>query len=126
MENTLSEILEWKDVERYPMYKMSSTGAVMNKRALNIFKHFIPKETKAPSVTLYRAKVGEVLTVQELLDEHFPGAKLAEPRYKKHKTYAKKSEESVDLFLDDEEVIPHHKFDPMWDSICDSFFCSYW
>ena len=109
MANTLSELGEWKDVECYPMYQISSTGAVMNKRTLKILKHYLPKETKVPSVTLYRAKVGEVLSVQELLDEHFPGAKLAEAQHaKKYKTCSKKSEDTVDLFLED------------------YFFCSYW
>ena len=87
------------------MYKISSTGAVMNKRTLKILKHFLYEtplmKCKAPCVTLYRAKVGMVLPVQELLDEHFPGAKMLEPTYKRHKTYAKKGEESVDLFLED-------------------------
>ena len=101
MENTLCELGDWKDVECYPMYKISSTGAVMNKRTLEILKHYLPKETKVPSVTLYRCKLGEVLSVQELLDEHFPGAKMLEPTYKRHKTHAKKGEESVDLFLED-------------------------
>ena len=101
MANTLSELGEWRDVQCYPMYKISSTGAVMNKRTPKILKHYLPKETNVPSVTLFRGKVGEVLTVQEVLDEHFPGAKLAEPHYKKHKTYAKKLDDSDDLFLED-------------------------
>ena len=61
MANTLSELGEWKDVQFYPMYKISSTGAVMNKRTLKILKHNLPKETRAPSVTLYRCKLGEVV-----------------------------------------------------------------
>ena len=106
MENTLSELGEWKDVECYPMYKISSTGAVMNKRTLKILKHFLYQtplmKCKVPCVTLYRAKVGEVLPAQELLDEHFPGAKLAEAQHaKKYKTCIKKSDDSVDLFLED-------------------------
>ena len=102
MENTLSEPGEWKDVECYPMYKISSTGTVMSKRALRILKHYLPKETNVPSVTLYRCKLGEVLSVQGLLDEHWPGAKLAEAqRAKKYKTCIKKSDDTVDLFLED-------------------------
>ena len=102
MANTLSELGEWKDVQCYPMYKIRSTGAVMNKPTLKILKHYLPKDTKVPSVTLYRCKLGEVLSVQELLDEHWPGAKLAEaPRAKKYKTCIKKSDDSVDLFLED-------------------------
>ena len=102
MANTLSELGEWKDVQCYPMYKISSTGAVMNKRTLKILKHYLPKDTKVPSVTLYRCKLGEVLPVQELLNEHFPGAKLAEAQHaKKYKTCIKKSDDSVDLFLED-------------------------
>ena len=113
MANTLSELGEWKDVQCYPMYKISSTGAVMNKRTLKILKHYLPKETNVPSVTLYRCKVGEVLTVQELLDEHFPGAKLAEAQYaKKYKTCTKKSDDSDD-FLDDDVLVPADKFDPI-------------
>ena len=102
MANTLSELGEWKDVECYPMHKISSAVAVMNKRTLKILKHFLPKETNEPSVTLYRCKLGEVLAVQGLLNEHFPGAKLAVAQYaKRYKTGTKKSEDTGDLFLED-------------------------
>ncbi len=100
----LSELGEWKQVIAYPNYKISSTGAFMNKRTLKILKHFRYEATQEPSVTLYRTGVGDVLSVQELFKQHFPGAKLAEPIYKKQKAYAKKPNyitESVDAFLDD-------------------------
>ena len=100
----LSELGEWKQVIAYPNYKISSAGAFMSKRTLKILKHFRYEATQESSVTLYRAGVGDVLRVQELFKQHFPGAMLTEPIYKKHKTYAKKPNyitESVDLVLDD-------------------------
>jgi len=102
--NGLSELGDWKDVECFPMYRISSTGLVMNKCTLKILKHFLLRsgeETREPSVTLYRAKVGTVVSVQELLDEHFPGAKLVVPMFKKQKMYSKKPQDTNDLFLED-------------------------
>ena len=83
------------------MYKISSTGAVMNKRTSKILKHFLPKETNEPSVTLYRCKMGDVIAVQDILNQHFPGAELAMPAYKKQRYPCKKQEDAVDLFLED-------------------------
>ena len=105
MENTLSELGEWKDVECYPMYKISSTGAVMNKRTLKILKHFKHYESGLPCVTLYRAKVGEVLSVGLLLKLQVPEPILnvmdyAAPK-KTFKNKPNNMTESVDLFLED-------------------------
>ena len=107
MEETdpLSELGEWRDVLAYPNYQISSAGAFMNKRTLKILKHFRYEATQEPSVTLYRAGVGDVLSVQELLKQHFPGAMLTEPIYKKHNMYAKNPNyitESVDLIVGDQ------------------------
>ena len=100
MANPPSELGEWRDIACFPMYQIGSTGTVMNKRTLKILKPFRREEAHEPSVTLYRAKVGTVVSVQELLDEHFPGAKLAEPIFKKQKLCVYKKP-STDLFLDD-------------------------
>ena len=101
MENTnpLSELGEWKDVNAYPNYRISSTGAFMNKRTLICLKHFRYEADQEPSVTLYRAKVGDVLSVESLLKEHFPDATLPQAVYKKHKYVNTKNE--TDSFLDD-------------------------
>ena len=103
--NPLTELGDWKPVQAYPMYKISSTGAVMNKRTLKILKHFLYEESvkncKEPCVTLYRAKVGDVLPVKQLLEEHFPGATLPTVKYNKNKAFKKQYENDVDLFLDD-------------------------
>ena len=90
MENTLSELGEWKDVECYPMYKISSTGAVVNKRTLKILKHYKHYESGQPCVTLYRAKVGEVLSVALFLKIHFPEAILNVMDYAASKEPSKK------------------------------------
>ena len=74
---------------------------VQNQRTLKILKHFRFEETREPSVTLYRAKVGTVVSVQELLDEHFPGAKLVVPMFKKQKMHSKTPQDINDLFLED-------------------------
>ena len=98
--NSLSELGEWKNVECYPNYRISSTGAVMNKRTLKILKHFRYEATQEPSVTLYRAGMSEVLSVRELLQEHFPNATLAEPERKFKKGKFTQTQDA-DLFLDD-------------------------
>ena len=104
--NTLSELGDWKDVNAYPNYRISSTGAFMNKRTLKILKHFRYEANQEPSVTLYRAKVGDVLSVESLLKEHFPpqessgtDATLPQAVYKKHRYINTKNEK--DSFLDD-------------------------
>ena len=91
----------WRDVECLPMYEINSTGLVMNKRTLKILKHFRFEETREPSVTLYRAKVGHALSVQALLDENFPGSILSVPKFRKEKLYSKQPQDTNDLFLDD-------------------------
>jgi hypothetical protein len=98
--NSLSELGEWKNVECYPNYRISSTGAVMNKRTLKILKHFRYEATQEPSVTLYRAGISEVLSVRELLQEHFPGVTVAEPERKFKKGKFTQTQDA-DLFLDD-------------------------
>lgn len=105
--NSLSELGEWKNVECYPNYRISSTGAVMNKRTLKILKHFRYEATQEPSVTLYRASISEVLSVRELLQEHFPHSPwtptvttLAEPERKFKKGKFTQTQDA-DLFLDD-------------------------
>ena len=69
--NAMSELKEWKDVEAYPNYKISSTGAFMNKRTLKMLKHFVHVHGNGPVVTLYREGKGEVLSVKALLKDHF-------------------------------------------------------
>ena len=89
MEETdpLSELGVWKDVMAYPLYQISSTGAFMNKRTLKMLKHFRHKEGNGPSVTLYRAGKGDVLSVDWLLKVHFgEDATLSEVLYKNDKT----------------------------------------
>ena len=81
----MSELGEWKDVECYPNYQISSTGAFMNKRTLKMLKHFIYKDSNRPSVTLYREGKGDVLDVQMLLILHFgPEAVLPKVNYFTH------------------------------------------
>ena len=81
----LSDLGDWKDIEGYPMYKISSTGAVMNKRTLKILKHYRCEDLQVPCVTLYesrkmgRPSVGEVFPVKTLLAVLWPGAKVAKP-----------------------------------------------
>ena len=67
----MSELGEWKDCIAYPNYKISSTGAFMNKRTLKMLKHFRHLESELPSVTLYREGKGDVLNVELLLKNHF-------------------------------------------------------
>ena len=81
----MSELGDWKDVEAYPNYQMSSTGAFMNKRTLKILKHFRHKDSARPAVTLYREGKGDVLDVQMLLILHFgPEAVLPKVSYPYH------------------------------------------
>ena len=75
----MSELGEWKDVEAYPNYKISSTGAFMNKRTLKMLKHFVHVQGNGPVVTLYREGKGEVLSVKALLKDHF-GAEAVLPK----------------------------------------------
>jgi hypothetical protein len=67
----MSELGDWKDCIAYPNYKISSTGAFMNKRTLKMLKHFRHKDSARPAVTLYREGKGDVLDVQLLLTIHF-------------------------------------------------------
>ena len=67
----MSELGEWKDCIAYPNYKISSTGAFMNKRTLKMLKHFIHKDSDKPAVTLYRGGKGDVRDVELLLKIHF-------------------------------------------------------
>ena len=69
--NIMSELGDWKDVEAYPNYQISSTGAFMNKRTLKMLKHFVHVHGNGPVVTLYREGKGEVLSVKALLKDHF-------------------------------------------------------
>ena len=69
--DALSELGEWSDVKGYPNYRISSNGAVMNKRALKILKHFRYATTQEPSVTLYRKGHGEILSVDQLVLDTF-------------------------------------------------------
>ena len=103
-ENPLSDLGEWKDVECYPNYRISSTGAFMNKKTLNILKHFKHYESGLPCVTLYRAGNGDVLSVALLLKLHFPDAVLDVMHWKAKTSKSKKPHNttgSADLFLDD-------------------------
>ena len=82
----MSEFGEWKDCIAYPNYKISSTGAFMNKRTLKMLKHFIHVEGNGPVVTLYRGGKGEVLSVKTLLKDHFGSeAVLPTVNYFSHK-----------------------------------------
>ena len=74
--DALSELGEWTDVKGYLNYRISSNGAVMNKRALKILKHFRYASTQEPSVTLYRKGEGNILSVDSLLSENFSDASL--------------------------------------------------
>jgi len=67
----MSELGDWKDCIAYPNYKISSTGAFMNKRTLKMLKHFRHKDSAKPAVTLYRGGKGDVLDVDWLLKVHF-------------------------------------------------------
>ena len=69
--NAMSELGEWKDVEAYPNYQISSTGAFMNKRTLKLLKHFRHKDSDKPAVTLYRGGKGDVRDVDMMLKIHF-------------------------------------------------------
>ncbi len=60
----MSELGEWKDVVAYPNYKISSTGAFMNKPSLKMLKHIVHVHGNGPVVTLYREGKGEVLSVE--------------------------------------------------------------
>ena len=100
----MSELGEWKDVEAYPNYQISSTGAFINKRTLKMLKHFIHVHGNGPAVTLYRGGKGDVLSVEALLKDHF-GAEAVLPKVHyfthtlteiappkaKNKTYRKKA-----------------------------------
>ena len=80
--NAMSELGEWKDVQGYPNYQISSTGAFMNKRTLKMLKHFRHKDSARPALTLYREGKGDVLDVQMLLILHFGSeAKLPKVNY---------------------------------------------
>ena len=84
--NAMSELCEWKNVEAYPNYQMSSTGAFMNKRTLKMLKHFVHVHGNGPVVTLYREGKGEVLSVKALLKDHFGAdAELPAASYFSHK-----------------------------------------
>ena len=67
----MSELGEWKDCIAYPNYKISSTGAFVNKRTLKMLKHFIHKDSDKPAVTLYRGGKGDVRDVDLMLKIHF-------------------------------------------------------
>ena len=82
----MSELGDWKDVVAYPNYKISSTGAFMNKRTLKMLKHFLTKDRDNPSVTLYREGKGDVRDVELLLKIHFGDhAVLPHMNYFSHK-----------------------------------------
>ena len=84
--NAMSELGDWKDVEAYPNYQISSTGAFMNKRTLKMLKHFVHVHGNGPVVTLYREGKGEVLSVKALLKDHFGAdAELPAVSYFSHK-----------------------------------------
>ena len=76
--DAMSELGEWKDVEGYPNYQISSTGAFMNKCTLKMLKHFVHVHGNGPVVTLYREGKGKVLSVKALLKDHF-GAEAVLP-----------------------------------------------
>jgi hypothetical protein len=82
----MSELGDWKDVEAYPNYQISSTGAFMNKRTLKMLKHFVHVHGNGPVVTLYREGKGAVLSVKALLKDHFGAdAELPAASYFSHK-----------------------------------------
>ena len=82
----MSELGDWKDVEAYPNYQISSTGAFMNKRTLKMLKHFVHVHGHGPVVTLYREGKGAVLSVKALLKDHFGAdAELPAVSYFSHK-----------------------------------------
>ena len=84
--NAMSELGEWKDVEAYTNYQISSTGAFMNKRTLKMLKHFVHVHGHGPVVTLYREGKGAVLSVKALLKDHFGAdAELPAVSYFSHK-----------------------------------------
>ena len=84
--NALSELGEWTDVVAYPNYRISSKGAASNKRTLKILKHFRYAATEEASVTLYRKGMGDILSVESLLKDHFgENATLPEVLYENHK-----------------------------------------
>ena len=84
--DAMSELGEWKDVEGYPNYQISSTGAFMNKRTLKMLKHFVHVHGHGPVVTLYRGGKGDVLSVEALLKDHFgPEAVLPTVSFFSHK-----------------------------------------
>ena len=84
--NAMSELGDWKDVEAYPNYQISSTGAFMNKRTLKMLKHFVHVHGHGPVVTLYREGKGAVLSVKALLKDHFGAdAELPAVSYFSHK-----------------------------------------
>ena len=84
--NAMCELGDWKDVEAYPNYQMSSTGAFMNKRTLKMLKHFVHVHGNGPVVTLYREGKGAVLSVKALLKDHFGAdAELPAASYFSHK-----------------------------------------
>ena len=82
----MSELGDWKDCVAYPNYKISSTGAFINKRTLKMLKHFVHVHGNGPVVTLYREGKGEVLSVKALLKDHFGAdAELPAVSYFSHK-----------------------------------------
>ena len=84
--NAMSELGDWKDVEAYPNYQISSTGAFMNKRTLKMLKHFVHVHGNGPVVTLYREGKGAVLSVKALLKDNFGAdAELPAVSYFSHK-----------------------------------------
>ncbi len=83
--DAMSELGEWKDVEAYPNYQISSTGAFMNKRTLKMLKHFVHVHGHGPVVTLYRGGKGDVLSVEALLKDHFgPEAEVPKVHFFTH------------------------------------------
>ena len=82
----MSELGEWKDVNGFPNCQISSTGAFMNKRTLNMLKHFRHKDSDEVCVTLYRMWKANILSVKRLLTIHFgEDADLPEVVYRNHK-----------------------------------------
>ena len=108
----MSELGEWKDVECYPNYQISSTGAFMNKRTLKMLKHFAHVHGNGPAVTLYRGGKGDVLNVEALLKDHFgPEAELPKVHYFTH-TFTELAPPKAK-----KQTYKKKAFDPIWDTI---------
>ncbi len=80
--------MPWANLENGQMLLLTriTESAVLNKRILKILKHFSYAATEEASVSLYRKGVGDILSVESLLKDHFgENATLPEVLWKNHK-----------------------------------------